>query len=133
MSFDTIDPDARVFFEGMARDCLTAADLVRYAVTSENDFSPQTLSPAARDLGERLFREHGAEFNELLVAAGFGVAQGVSAHLAGATWISNEGRPVMLVAATDLGGDLCDDYMLDFLEVYEDYREQFDQEERSSQ
>jgi hypothetical protein len=115
-----------LFFEGVSQDCLTVPDHVRWLVDHDSD-----LSPDARRLGQQLFREHAVEFNELLVAAGLGVAQGMSAHLAGATWISGEGRPVMLVAAAEVGGDICDDHMLEFLQVFEEFREQYERGERS--
>ena len=125
MGADEIDPDARLFFEGVAQDCLTVGEHVRWLI--EHDAN---LSPSARRLGERLLRDAAAAFDELLVAAALRVAQGMSAHLAGSTWISGDGRPVMLVAADELGGDICDDYMLDFLHVFEEFRDEYERDER---
>ena len=76
------------------------------------------LTPGASHLGNQLFADHVAEFDELLVAAALWVALGACAHLAGATWISDQGRPVMLVAASDEGGDISDDHLLDFQSVF---------------
>lgn len=111
-----LDPDARLFFEGLSMDCLSAPEHVRWQIEHGVD-----LTPEASHLGDQLLADHASEFDQLLIAAALWVAQGVCAHLAGA-WISDEGRPVMLVAASDEGGDISDDYLLDFQQVFESVR-----------